>query len=216
MTMTTHDFVAQIAHMNLAKEDDVSDDWSDVRDDYLGECVLTLQGLIEQARATLERTRATIIETKSHTISDPELATVIAALRLWQRLGATTHPSAETDIATNGGEYLAIDGAQIDALIDRMNFGGTAAHVAALFRVGDKVACIHAVCGDNTEGEEVHYPPGAVGSVDLIETRDGQQVVHVEFDWGVVNVFEGPETKALIKLPTKATDAVALSAAEKV
>ena len=48
---------------------------------------------------------STMNSTKAHAITDRELATVIAALRLWQRMGAKTAGMDELDIATNGGEY---------------------------------------------------------------------------------------------------------------
>jgi len=53
-------------------------------------------------------------------LSDRELATVLAALRYWQRgPGVETEP--EWDIATNGGALKALDHAEIDALCQRLD-----------------------------------------------------------------------------------------------
>lgn len=49
-----------------------------------------------------------------------ELATVIAALRFWQREAADDQP--EWDIATDGGEVEPLDGDGIDKLCEDLNF----------------------------------------------------------------------------------------------
>lgn len=49
----------------------------------------------------------------------PERDTVLAALRLWQRLGGAN--SEEWDIATNGGSHEGLDDAAVDALCERLN-----------------------------------------------------------------------------------------------
>ena len=52
-------------------------------------------------------------------IVGPERDTVLAALRLWQRLGGAN--SEEWDIATNGGSHEGLDDAAVDALCERLN-----------------------------------------------------------------------------------------------
>lgn len=55
-----------------------------------------------------------------HKLTEAELATVLAALRVYQRVG----PDAdEMEIATNEGRCRALDAAQIDDLCERLNFG---------------------------------------------------------------------------------------------
>ena len=56
------------------------------------------------------------------TLTDQETAIIIAALRQWQ----DGTDADLMDIATNGGEYGALDDAQIDALCERINFAETA------------------------------------------------------------------------------------------
>jgi len=51
--------------------------------------------------------------------------------------------------------------------------------------------------GDDDLGDEVCHPAGATGFVDLVEVLRGTPVVHVIFDRGVVNVFEGSELAVL-------------------
>jgi len=54
-------------------------------------------------------------------INEQETATIIAALRFWQREGA--HSSGhEHIIASNGGEFDALDNNAIDDLCERLNF----------------------------------------------------------------------------------------------
>ncbi len=48
-----------------------------------------------------------------------ELATILAALRFWQRFGVPMH-SAEWDIATDGGTLKPLMNPEVDALIERM------------------------------------------------------------------------------------------------
>lgn len=56
------------------------------------------------------------------TLDAPELATVIAALRLWQ---ITPNPPDEIDyIACDGGAVSPLTRDQIDHLIHRLNWGG--------------------------------------------------------------------------------------------
>lgn len=50
-----------------------------------------------------------------------ETATILAALRFWQREGVGFDYS-EDDIASNGGEFDSLDEAEIDALCERVNF----------------------------------------------------------------------------------------------
>ena len=52
-------------------------------------------------------------------IVGPERDTVLAALRLWQRLGGAS--SKEWDIATNGGSHEGLDNEAVDALRERLN-----------------------------------------------------------------------------------------------
>ena len=54
-------------------------------------------------------------------LTEQELATVLAALRLWQRYPNT---SGLMDIATNGGEFNPLNNNEIDALCQRLNNGG--------------------------------------------------------------------------------------------
>ncbi|HIV77290.1 MAG TPA: hypothetical protein H9899_07180 [Candidatus Sphingomonas excrementigallinarum] len=56
---------------------------------------------------------------KAVSIVGPERDTVLAALRLWQRLGGAS--SEEWDIATNGGSHEGLDDAAVDALCERLN-----------------------------------------------------------------------------------------------
>lgn len=51
-------------------------------------------------------------------LNSQELATVLAALRFWQRKGPTT---IEWDIATNGGKFLPLDDNEIDDLCEKLN-----------------------------------------------------------------------------------------------
>ena len=56
---------------------------------------------------------------KAVSIVGPERDTVLAALRLWQRLGGSG--SEEWDIATNGGSHEGLDNDAVDALCERLN-----------------------------------------------------------------------------------------------
>ena len=56
-------------------------------------------------------------------LSDRELATVLAALRLWQR---SRHPLDLEEIATDEGSFDCLDTDEIDSLCERVNCeGGT-------------------------------------------------------------------------------------------
>ena len=52
--------------------------------------------------------------------NERELATVLAALRLFQRTDSA-HSGPENDIATNGGEFEPLTNAEIDVLCERVN-----------------------------------------------------------------------------------------------
>ena len=54
------------------------------------------------------------------TFDHRELATVLAALRFWQRQGPG---EAERDIATDGESLKELSAAEIDTLCERLNFG---------------------------------------------------------------------------------------------
>lgn len=57
-------------------------------------------------------------------LDEREAATVLAALRHWQRgLGDDVETSEVDDIATNGGTLEALSEAEIDALCERLNAG---------------------------------------------------------------------------------------------
>jgi hypothetical protein len=60
-------------------------------------------------------------------MSSRELATVLAALRYWQRQN-TVDDGPEVDIATNGGTVEALHWPEIDALCERLNGGGAEEH----------------------------------------------------------------------------------------
>jgi hypothetical protein len=51
-----------------------------------------------------------------------ELATVLAALRFWQREGSSSCVP-ERGIATDGEEFEELSAAEIDDLCERLNFG---------------------------------------------------------------------------------------------
>lgn len=55
----------------------------------------------------------------THSLSDLERDTVLAALRLWQRLGGKD--TEEWDIATNGESHDGLGEEQIDELCERLN-----------------------------------------------------------------------------------------------
>lgn len=57
---------------------------------------------------------------RGFTLDEREFASVLAALRYWQRLGITG-PTEEDEIATNGGTLHELSGDEIDALCDRLN-----------------------------------------------------------------------------------------------
>lgn len=59
----------------------------------------------------------------AHTLDDRELATVLAALRLWQREGWRSG-GGEHDIATVGGELKPLSDIEIDGLCDHLNLEG--------------------------------------------------------------------------------------------
>lgn len=54
-------------------------------------------------------------------ISNREFDTILAALRIWQRLGNEDQP--EIDIATNGGESPNLSVDEIDGLCEELNSG---------------------------------------------------------------------------------------------
>jgi hypothetical protein len=53
-------------------------------------------------------------------LTDREHATVLAALRFWQRMPSELS-EPENDIATNGDEHAALTLEEIDALCERIN-----------------------------------------------------------------------------------------------
>lgn len=54
----------------------------------------------------------------SLTLTERQIATVLASLRLWQRLGANlTSALLEADIATNAGAFKALDSAEVAGVI---------------------------------------------------------------------------------------------------
>ena len=55
-------------------------------------------------------------------ITDRELATILAALRLWQASGVFTK-GPFMDIATNGDELTPLSDGEIDLLAERLNLG---------------------------------------------------------------------------------------------
>ena len=64
-------------------------------------------------------------------VIDREFATMLAALRYWQRTGEWTkdgeenpNESPEYDIATDGGTRIPLDDNEIDGLCQRLNCGG--------------------------------------------------------------------------------------------
>ena len=59
-------------------------------------------------------------------LSSRELATVLAALRYWQRAGVMSC-WYEKEIATNGGEFDEMTATQIDDLCERINKAETLA-----------------------------------------------------------------------------------------
>lgn len=59
-------------------------------------------------------------ENNAASIGVRELATILAALRLFQRLPSEMS-EPENDIATDGGEFAALSLAEIDALCERLN-----------------------------------------------------------------------------------------------
>lgn len=50
-----------------------------------------------------------------------ELATVLAALRYWQRVGTLDKGAPEDDIATEGGTIQPLDVAEIDDFCEELN-----------------------------------------------------------------------------------------------
>lgn len=56
-------------------------------------------------------------------LNDRELATVLAALRLYQKTRSNSIPSI-TSIATDGGQFEELTNTDIDELVERLNFGG--------------------------------------------------------------------------------------------
>ena len=59
------------------------------------------------------------------TFDKQEAATVLAALRFWQRVGLKLPVvPPEEDIATDAGEFSSLDEFAIDDLCERINMGG--------------------------------------------------------------------------------------------
>jgi len=57
----------------------------------------------------------------SNTITERELATIRAALRFWQ---SNTDDAGElANIASDGGQFVALGNDEIDMLAERLNFG---------------------------------------------------------------------------------------------
>jgi hypothetical protein len=56
--------------------------------------------------------------------ADRELATILAALRYWQREGLSS-AGHEQDIASNGYRFEALSEQEIDTLCERLNFEGS-------------------------------------------------------------------------------------------
>lgn len=54
-------------------------------------------------------------------LTDRELGTVLAALRMYQRALAEYRDEPFSDIATNGGTVHPLDESEIDALCERLN-----------------------------------------------------------------------------------------------
>jgi hypothetical protein len=55
-------------------------------------------------------------------LTDRELATILAALRYWDReIVASRRWASEIDIATDGGNHVPLDTAQVNALCERLN-----------------------------------------------------------------------------------------------
>jgi hypothetical protein len=55
-------------------------------------------------------------------LDNRELATVLAALRYWNRkVDATRESVPEIDIATDGGRFVPLDTDQVNALCERLN-----------------------------------------------------------------------------------------------
>jgi hypothetical protein len=69
--------------------------------------------------------------TTTITLGSRELATVLAALRYWQREGLMS-AGAEQDIATEGGAFRALPSYKIDDLCGRLNCGAPCAPDKAL------------------------------------------------------------------------------------
>jgi hypothetical protein len=70
----------------------------------------------------------------THTLSDREHATVLAALRYWQAAGANgdlRYNDEMIDIATNGGTVTECTDEDVDALCERLNCGDEPAEEAA-------------------------------------------------------------------------------------
>lgn len=59
----------------------------------------------------------------AYRLNDREHATVLAALRFWQREGRASG-GHEHDIADNGGKLKPLGVGEIDALCERLNCGG--------------------------------------------------------------------------------------------
>lgn len=57
------------------------------------------------------------------TLTDRQIATAIAALRYWQREGLNSSGHEVETIATNAGEFEAMDSDEIDVLCIEINRG---------------------------------------------------------------------------------------------
>lgn len=74
--------------------------------------------------------------TTTITLTDAEHATVLAALRYWQREGITGDPPPEEDIATDAGKFAPLDTQAIDRLCERLNMPAPPREVDAI-----EIAC---------------------------------------------------------------------------
>lgn len=54
-------------------------------------------------------------------MSDRETATILAALRYWQRVGLMSS-GHEKDIASDGGRFQSLSAGEIESLCERINY----------------------------------------------------------------------------------------------
>lgn len=76
--------------------------------------------------ATASPTVQLAVQMTAERAADREAATILAALRFWQRHEGHINRvgSFEEDIATDGGRWEPLDGESIDALCERLNTEG--------------------------------------------------------------------------------------------